>query len=147
MTGARNENGPDIGLIVSHDRAVRDEILDVFRDEGVPAIVCPGPCGPSHQCLGDRDGCCPFIDTVTFVVLDAPTSGDIYGEGTTAPELVGRYRDAGRPVVALTASYDDARALRGDDVVLVRKPLNPRRLRDAVRLSKRYGPDAEEPTV
>lgn len=147
MTGARDDDGPDVGLIVSHDRQVRDEVLAVLRDEGVPALVCPGPCGPSHRCLGYREARCPFVDDVTFVVLDTPTSGDIAGEGMTAPELVGRYRDAGRPVVALTSSYDDARPLRGDGVRLVRKPLNPRRLRDAVRLSRRNGPDDMEPTA
>lgn len=131
-----NPRTPEIGVVVSRDRAVRELVIEALHAEGIGTLVCPGPCGPGWTCLGDQEGGCPFVGTASVVVVDTPTQGDLYDEGTPSWVLVDRYLAAGMHTVVLQAGSDEL-AVDTDDVQVVRKPLLEDNVRAAVRTRRR----------
>jgi hypothetical protein len=136
MNTNRSARHDDLAVVVSHDREVRDMVIRALHAEGVGSLVCPGPCGPSAVCLGDRDGGCPFIDVASVVVLDTPTTSDVLEVGTPSWAMVDRYRAAGMHTVVLAAPGDST-VFPDPDVEIVYRPLLEEDVRTAVRHRRR----------
>jgi CheY-like chemotaxis protein len=111
-------------LVVEADPAERELMAGILEEAGHQVMWCPGPSARDGTCVGTRDGACPLADAADAVVLDTRLQRDDVLGGATGWQLALFYRDSGVPLVALVEPGGGSSLLRGEGVVLLRRPVS-----------------------
>lgn len=120
-------------LLVAGDASTRQDIAGWLEEGGFDVVACPGPTAPEYSCIGGRGGRCVLAEGADAVVLDLRLDSDVLMRGTPGWQLMLRYLEWGRPVVALAGAEDPVRPRAGAGLTVLPRPPERDALVDAVR--------------
>lgn len=119
-------------LVVARSPETRGGLASWLEDEGEDVMMCPGPGAPDYTCIGSRGERCVLAEAADVVVIDLELAGDVAMAGTPGWELFLYYYSLGRKIVAIVGSDDPVRPRPDDQVVVLRRPADPREIIDAI---------------
>lgn len=119
-------------LVVEYDDDARDIIASWLERAGYDVEACPGPSAPGYTCLGGCGRPCPLTSAADVVVLNMRLGSDEVMAGTPAWQLLCYYVAHDKRVVALADERDFVHPFSDQQVVVLRQPLGPEQLLDAL---------------
>lgn len=128
-------------LVVEADTDERERLGTALERGGYDVVLCSGPTGPEHVCIGEREGWCPLVPDSDVVVLDLWLESGTVMMGTPSDELLQLYLSAGKPVITLGRAEPLDSGSEDEPVAHLARYPEPEELLRAVGASAQRLPD------